>query len=398
MMCIIGSGVVGTAIARELSKYQLRVALVERAEDVSQGASKANSGIVHGGYSAKHGTLKAALCSVGNRMFDDWQNELHFGLRRCGSVVVAFDDADLSAIEGLYENGRENGARGLEILTAAEVRKLEPNSSEKIKGALYCSTAGVTSPYELTIALAENAVANGVDLLLNHEVTSIETGRCFTIRAGSATIEADFVVNAAGVRSDEVARMVGTDDFQILPRKGEYILFERGYGSLVNTVIFQTPTKRGKGILVTSTYHGNLMIGPNAQEVSDREDAGTTEESLREIIAIARRSVPSFDLTKVITKILRAPTDIESQGFHHRRECCSSICQHGRHRLPGSYLVPRHRGTRYRDSQGIGSPTSSQVELSVDKAADNRTAVIIPGRAQAPHRAAGRRRADRMPL
>jgi len=300
-VCIIGSGVVGSAIARELSKYQVRVALVERAEDVTQGASKANSGIVHGGYSAKNGTLKAELCAIGNRMYDDWQNELHFGLRRCGSLVVAFDDQDLEALGRLYENGAKNGARGLKILSAAEVRSIEPNSSAQIKGALHCSTAGVTSPYELTIALAENAVRNGVALMLNHEVTAIETANHFTVRAGNTAIEAEFVINAAGVRSDQVARMVNAADFEITPRKGEYILFERGYGGLVNTVVFQTPTKNGKGILVTSTYHGNLMIGPNAEEVSDRDDAGTAEESLKEIIATARKSVPVFDLSKVIT-------------------------------------------------------------------------------------------------
>ena len=300
-VCIIGSGVVGTAIARELSQYGLKTVLLERAEDVSQGASKANSGIVHGGYSAKHGTLKGALCAQGNRMYDELQDELHFGLRRCGSLVVAFDDTDLETIEGLLENGRQNGARGLKLLGAREVRAMEPNSSDGIKGALYCSTAGVTSPYELTIALAENAVANGVTLLLQHEVTAIEAGSPFRVHAGDKVIEAEFVVNAAGVRSDQVARMVGIDDFEITPRKGEYILFRRGYGELVNTVVFQPPTKNGKGILVTSTYHGNLMIGPNAEEVSDREDSGTTEEHLREIIETARRSVPSFDLRKVIT-------------------------------------------------------------------------------------------------
>lgn len=300
-VCIIGSGVVGSAIARELSQYHLRIVMIERAEDVSQGASKANSGIVHGGYSARHGTLKAELCAAGNRMFDDWQNDLHFGLRRCGSLVLGFGDDDLAAIEALYENGLRNGARGLKILTASEVRVLEPNCSDRTKGALSCETAGVTSPYELTIALAENAVANGTVLLLNHAVKAIEATDDFTIFAGDKSIKAHFVINAAGVGSDEIARMVGVDNFRIKPRKGEYILFERGYGKLVNTVIFQTPTEKGKGILVTSTYHGNLMIGPNAEEVNDREDAGTTEERLKEIIVTARKSVPSFDLTKVIT-------------------------------------------------------------------------------------------------
>lgn len=310
-VCIIGAGVVGTAIARELSRYRLRVALVERAEDVTQGASKANSGIVHGGYAAKHGTLKAELCAEGNRRFEGLQSELHFGYRRTGSLVVGFDEQDDATIQALYENGRLNGAEGLEILSAREVRAMEPNISDRVRGALYCATAGVTSPYELTIALAENAIENGVDLLLNRQVTAIEAGDDFSVCAGETTIHSHFVVNAAGVRSDEVAGMVGLHDFTITPRKGEYVLFEKGYGKLVNTVIFQTPTDKGKGILVTSTYHGNLMIGPNAEEVNDREDGATTEEHLVDIVETARKSVPSFDLSKVITNFsgIRATAD-----------------------------------------------------------------------------------------
>lgn len=300
-VCIIGAGVVGCAIARELSQYRLRTVLIDKAEDVSQGASKANSGIVHGGYSAAHGTLKGELCAEGNRRYDQWEEELHFGLRRSGSLVVGFNEQDRERIEALYENGKKNGARGLEILDAAGVRAMEPNLNEAVSCALYCKTAGVTSPYELTIALAENARANGTEILLGRTVTAIEKGEAFTVHTNEGDIEASFVVNAAGVHSDQIAGMVGLHDFTITPRKGEYILFQRGYGKLVKTVVFQTPTEKGKGILVTSTYHGNLMIGPNAEEVGDREDTGTVEDHLREIIATARKSVPSFDLRKVIT-------------------------------------------------------------------------------------------------
>lgn len=300
-VCIIGAGVVGSAIARELSKYKVTVALVDKGEDVSQGASKANSGIVHGGYAAKHGTLKAALCAEGNRRFEEWERELHFGYRRTGSLVVGFDERDRSTIEALYENGENNGVRGLEILDAPAIRALEPNANRQITCALYCDSAGVTSPYELTIALAENAIANGVELFLNRRVTSVETGSSFAVHTELGTIQCNFVVNAAGVMSDKIAEMVGLRDFTITPRKGEYILFERGYGRLVNTVIFQTPTERGKGILVTSTYHGNLMIGPNAEDADGRDDTGTTGDHLKQIIATARKSVPSFDLSRVIT-------------------------------------------------------------------------------------------------
>lgn len=310
-VCIIGAGVVGTAIARELSQYRLRTILLEKAEDVTQGASKANSGIVHGGYSAKHGTLKGDLSAEGNRRFAALEQELHFGFRRTGSLVLAFDREDELAIEALYENGMENGAEGLEILTGKQVAEREPAVSSAVTAALYCASAGVTSPYELAIALAENAIRNGVDLRLNAEVTSIDRGDHFLVRSRAAEIPASFVINAAGIYADAVAEMAGARDFTISPRKGEYILFERGYGKLVRSVIFQTPSARGKGILVTGTYHGNLLIGPNAEDVESKEAVDTTEGALRQIIATARRSVPLFDLRKVITSFsgLRAASD-----------------------------------------------------------------------------------------
>ena len=310
-VCVIGAGVVGASIARELSKYRLKTILLEKAEDVSQGSSKANSGIVHGGYSAKHGTLKGDLSAEGNRRYTALNEELHFGFRRTGSLVLGFNEEDEQAIEALYANGKENNAEGLEIISGAEVREMEPNVSTDVRLALYCASAGVTSPCELVIALVENAIHNGVELRLNAEVTAIEPGDPFIVHSTAGEVEASFVVNAGGVFSDRIAEMVGARDFTILPRKGEYVLFERGYGKLVRTVVFQTPSAKGKGILVTSTFHGNLMIGPNAEDTASRDAVDTTEEALREIIETARRSVPSFDLRKVITNFsgLRATSD-----------------------------------------------------------------------------------------
>lgn len=300
-MTIIGAGVVGSAIARELSRYDLDILLLDKEGDVSNGASKANSGIVHGGYDAKHGTMKSKFSRAGNRMYAQLEEELHFGYKEVGSLVLAFAEEDFATLEKLKINGEKNGVHDLEMIDQARVRELEPHISEEVVGALYCPTVGITSPYELTIALAENAVANGVEIKLNQTVTSIEKGDTFTIHTQDAFYETNYIINAAGAYSDKVAQMVGVDDFYIIPRRGEYILLNKDQGHMANTVLFQCPTEKGKGILVTATYHGNLMLGPNAQEVDSPEEVGTSKDVLNYIVDTARRSVPDFDIRKTLT-------------------------------------------------------------------------------------------------
>ena len=296
---IIGAGVTGCSIARELSKYKADVCILEKADDVASGASKANSGIVHGGYAAKHGTLKGRLNVLGNRMFEDLNNQLNFGYRKTGGLVLGFDDYDFESLKMLLENGIENGVEDLRIIERDEILRIDPNLNRQVKYALYTKDVGVTSPYEYTIALAENAVSNGVELFLKYEVLDIvkkENG--FEIITDKEKISARTVINAAGVYSDSISKMAGIDYFKIIPRKGQYILFQKGTGSVVNSVVFQVPTKQGKGILVTSTYHGNLMLGPNSEEVSSREDTDTDELTLEYVIDAARKSLPDFDLKK----------------------------------------------------------------------------------------------------
>ncbi len=301
-VCIIGAGVVGCAIARELSRYDKSIVLLEKSDDVSNGASKANSGIVHGGYTAKHGTLKGELSYRGNRMYKKLNEELNFGYRETGSLVLGFSEDDRIVLEKLMENGLKNGAKGLRIIETQEIRKIEPNISSKVTCALLCEHTGITSPYELVIALAENACSNGVELRLENEVNNILIeDNHFTVITDKGHVKARYVINAAGVYSDKIANMVGIYDFSIIPRKGQYVLFEKGYGKLVNRVIFQVPTKKGKGVLVTSTYHGNLMIGPNAEEIGDKEDVSTTKEVLNYIVDTAKKSLEEFDIKKVIT-------------------------------------------------------------------------------------------------
>lgn len=301
-IAIIGAGVVGSAIARELSKYQLKICLIEKAEDVTTGASKANSGIVHGGYAAKYGTLKGELCIKGNKMYRQLEKELNFGFRETGALVIGFEKEDEKKVKELYDNGIKIGCDDLEIIYEDRIRELEPHISGDVKVALYAKSVGVTSPYEFTIALAENAVQNGVDIKLETEVIGIEKmENNFCITTSKGDIEAKYIINAAGLYSDKVANMVGIDDFKILPRRGQYILLGKDQGHLVNTVVFQLPTDKGKGILVTTTYHGNFMIGPNAEEVDDKDDVATTMESLEDVIKTARKSIAGFDIRKALT-------------------------------------------------------------------------------------------------
>lgn len=301
-VAIIGAGVVGSSIARELSKYKLNIILIEKENDVSCGASKANSGIVHGGYDAEPGTLKAKLNVEGNRMFKALNDELEFGYLQTGSLVLSFSDADDEKLEMLLARGLENGLDHLRILTRDEVLSMEPNLSPNVKGALYCEASGVTSPYELTIALAENALANGVTLSLMNQVQDITShSDHFAIKGTREAVKAKWIINAAGVYSDRVADMVGAKTFTITPRKGEYVLLNKKQGQLVDRVIFQAPTEAGKGILVTRTYHGNLMLGPNAQEIQVRNDNDTNTDILKHIVNTAKKSLPDFDMRQVLT-------------------------------------------------------------------------------------------------
>ncbi|WP_459994938.1 FAD-dependent oxidoreductase [Marinitoga arctica] len=303
-IAIIGAGVIGTSIARELSKYELKILLLEKSDDVSNGASKANSGIVHGGYAAKHGTLKGKLSFEGNKLYDELDKELNFGFKRTGALVIGFDENDEKNIFNLYENGIKNGVKkeDIKVIYKDEILKLEPNINKNVKVALIANDVGITSPYEMTIALAENAVKNGVELKLENEVIGIEEQNdYFIINTNQSSYKTKYIINAAGVYSDKISSMVCINDFYINPRKGQYIIFHKGYGKIINRVIFQTPTEKGKGILVTPTYHGNLMIGPNADEISSKEDVTTDIETLKYIIKTAKKSVPNIDLRKVLT-------------------------------------------------------------------------------------------------
>ncbi len=270
---IIGGGVTGAAVARELSRYQLKTCLVERAEDVCSGTSKANSAIVHAGYDAAVGSVKARFNVEGNRIMGELSRDLDFAFRRNGSLVLCFAEADRPALQALYERGVANGVPDLKIISGDEVRAMEPNVTDEVVAALYAPTGGIVCPFGLTIALAENACDNGVEFRFLTEVTDIkkiEGGYELAVR-DQAAITTRYVVNAAGVYADVFHNMVCGDKIHIVPRKGDYCLLDQEAGKHVDKTIFQLPGKYGKGILVAPTIHGNLLIGPTAADIDDKE-------------------------------------------------------------------------------------------------------------------------------
>ncbi|MDR1057796.1 MAG: NAD(P)/FAD-dependent oxidoreductase [Coxiellaceae bacterium] len=299
---IIGAGIIGCAIARELTKYKLKICLIEKNEDVGAGTTKANSGIVHGGYSDKPGTLKAKLCVTGNAMYQKLNTELQFGFTQTGSFVIGFNERDIKKIEELFTYGQLNGVPNLQIVDGNFVKNKEPNLNEDIIAALYCPTAGITSPYEFAIALAENAIQNGLELKLNTQITIIQKLKDhFLLTTNQEKIATKIVINAAGLYSDEVAQMLDLNEFTITPREGQYLLFDKDEGRLINGVIFQVPSEISKGVLVTKTQHGNLLIGPDATEVPMKDYLDTSKQNIDAIIATAKKTLPDFDLRKVIS-------------------------------------------------------------------------------------------------
>ena len=299
---VIGAGVTGAMTAYQLSRYQLRVCVVDKRLEPAAETSSANSGVVHAGYDAKPGSNKARLNVRGNALMEEVCHALDVPFKRIGSLVVAFSDAEAETVKALYESGVKNGVPDLRVIAADEIYAKEPKLQPGAVCALYAPSAGIVCPYELTTAALEVACVNGAEYLREAEVTAIEkTADGFAVTAGGQTLTAPVVVNAAGLFADQIARMVGDDRFAITPRKGEYILFEKSMGKTVSHVIFQTPANGTKGVLVAPTVDGNLYIGPNANVVEDKNDTSTTWQGLEEIKTCAAKSVGGLDMRLVIT-------------------------------------------------------------------------------------------------
>lgn len=299
---IIGAGVSGTASARALSAYDLKICVVEKAEDVCCGTSKANSAIVHAGYDAKPGSLMAKLNVQGNKMMPKLAEELDVPFNPCGSLVVCRDDEDQEMLQELYDQGIANGVEGLKILNREETHAMEPNLADEVMAALWAPSAGVICPFQLNIAYAENACENGVEFRFDTEVQEIEKiDGGYRLITENGPIETKVVVNAAGVHADKFHNMVSADHIHITPRRGDYCLLDKTAGGLVTRTIFQLPGKFGKGVLVSPTVHGNIIVGPTAIEQEDREATATTRDGLDQVISVSARSVKNVPIRQTIT-------------------------------------------------------------------------------------------------
>ncbi len=302
-IAIVGAGVTGASVARTLSRYGLDVVLLEKECDVSLGTSKANSGIIHAGFHHDRKYLKTRLEVDGNVMFDRLRKELDFPFKRCGILVVAMKDEDMKYLSTLFEQGRENGAVGLEMCSRERTIELEPKIHPDVVGSLYAPAGGIIEPYRFVFALVESARKNGVELMTNFALQRAErTGEKWRLEAGDGrSVSASYVVNAAGLYADDVSRMFGAEEFSIRPRKGEYYLLDRMTKACPSRVLFPVPTQISKGMLVIPTVEGTVLIGPTAEDVDDKADVSTSVDQLDRIFEAARRMVPSVSENDVIT-------------------------------------------------------------------------------------------------
>lgn len=310
---IIGAGVTGAAVARELSRYKAEVCVLERGEDVCSGTSKANSAIVHAGYDCVPGSMMAKMNVRGNAMMTDLCRDLDIPFERNGSLVVCIDKDNLPGLQELYDRGIKNGVPGMKLLSRDEAKAMEPHLSDNVQGALYAETAGIICPFKLNIAMAENANVNGVDFFFNTNVEKLcrdEEG-IWHLRTSNGEYKTKCVVNAAGLYSDYFHNMVSEKKIHITPRRGDYFLLDKTTGGFVKHTIFPQPTKYGKGILVAPTIHGNTLVGPTAIDIDDKEDVATRQGGFDEILAKSSMYVDNVPVRQVITSFagLRAHED-----------------------------------------------------------------------------------------
>lgn len=299
---VIGAGVVGGLVARELTRRGLSVLILEKENDVATGATRANSAIVHAGFDAKEGTLKARMNVRGSEMMEDVARELGVKYKRNGSLVVGFGEEDEATLRGLLERGIKNGVKELEILDREALLKIEPNIGDTVTVALRAGTGAIICPYELCMAAVGNAMDNGAELRLNFEVTGIEPIEGgYRVHSATEAVEAGYVINCAGVYSDDIAKMVYDADFTVNPRRGEYMLLDKECGGLITHTVFRCPSKMGKGILVSPTVDGNLLLGPTAEDIEDKRGTATTQDGLAKVRTQAGEQVKGINFGKVIT-------------------------------------------------------------------------------------------------
>ncbi|GIM29246.1 FAD/NAD(P)-binding oxidoreductase [Clostridium polyendosporum] len=316
-IAIIGAGIMGTFIARELSKYKINIIIIEKENDVANGATMANSGIIYDGYHSKLDRMKGKLIPRGNELYDKVCEELDVPFKRIGSLVIGFNEEDEEKIKKLYKKGVENKVPGLKIINKQEVLTMEPNLNPDIKFALYSPTCGIISPFEMTVALAENAIDNGVKLLLNSEVTHIKKiDKKFKIIMKQKQIEAKYVINCAGIYADKINDMIATStSFKITPKRGQYFVLDKGTSNLVNSVILQCKIDNEKGVLLIPTIHNNLMIGPGLEVIDDKEAIETTSHMLNNIRKKAMKTCNSIPFNQVIRSFSGLKAKVDTGDF-----------------------------------------------------------------------------------
>ncbi len=313
---VIGAGVIGCSIARELSRYNYHILVLDKNSDLCEGTSKANSGIVHAGYDAKQGSLMAKMNVLGNQLMPKLCEDLDVSFVNNGSLVLCFDKTQIECLEELKQRGISNGVKGLEILTKEEVLLKEPHLNHNVVAALYAPSGGIVCPFELTIALGENACSNGVTFQFNSEVIDIKKQELsYLIKTKTGDIKTSIVINAAGVHSDDIHNFVEQDKIKVIPRKGEYCLLDKECQNLVSHTIFQLPNEYGKGILVTPTVHGNIILGPTAVDIDDKENHQTTKQGLFEVLSKAGLSLIDVPTKQIITSFTGVRAHREAHEF-----------------------------------------------------------------------------------
>ncbi|PJC47939.1 MAG: FAD/NAD(P)-binding oxidoreductase, partial [Candidatus Omnitrophica bacterium CG_4_9_14_0_2_um_filter_42_8] len=300
-VAIIGAGVIGTSIARELSRYKLDIALIEKEVELAFGVSKSNSGIIHPGTQNPPGSLKGRLCVQGNTLIRKISKELGVDFKEVGELIVAFDEDDIKELLRLKKEAEVLGVPGLKIVDKKWLEKNEPNLNSAAVCGLYAPTAGIISPYRLVYDLAENAVRNGVKIFTNTKVININRAdKYFEINTSSGLFRSRYLVNAAGLFADEISGMLGINDFKIKPRKGEEFILDKKKADLARHLIFPLPSKISKGVLIIKTADGNPMIGPTAEDIEDKEDLSTSDAGINRVLASARRLIPSINDKDII--------------------------------------------------------------------------------------------------
>ncbi len=317
-VAIIGAGVSGAAAAWQLSRYEVKTILLEREADVGFGVSKANSGIVHGGFHHSVSSLKAKLEIRGNLMFEKLQHELGFPFKRCGIIVAAFSEEEMPTLRKLYEQGIANGVKNLELCGRDRLLRLEPKLSPDVVGGFFAPGGGTVEPFRYVFSLVESAVRNGVNLLCNYNAVKGEWlgSHWKLISADGGEIEARYIVNAAGLHADELSRLCGAEEFKIHPRKGEEYLLDRSSKGRPEHVIFPVPSKHSKGVLVIPTAEGTTMIGPTADPVEDKADTETTSDHLQRILGLVRNMVDGISPRDVITAFAGLRPVLDTEDFY----------------------------------------------------------------------------------